>query len=190
MCQTWIICEIGRIQIWDLFLALKFVSLSNLIPQSFSVPRLSFLRLSTSTRSIGFEIWTLPPFLPVSSMWSIASKPSMSLVTWAALIWKRPSEVTFCHSNTWGSSILLNNQSPYIVIWNNFVTTTYLVHQRPHFHLKMLLDHHGLEGIFKIQTFDWKLLLLILKVPAKRTPSIVKGNKSLSLVWSKWWSPE
>ena len=74
----------------------------------------------------------------------------------------------------------------HIVIWNNFVTTTYLVHQRPHFHLKMLLDHHGLEGIFKIQTFDWNLLLLILKVTAKRTPSIVKGNKSLSLVWSKW----
>ena len=34
-------------------------------------------------------------------------------VTWAALIWTRLSEVTFCHSNTWGSSILLNNQSPY-----------------------------------------------------------------------------
>ena len=38
------------------------------LSQSFSVPGLSFLCLSTSTStsSIGFVIWTLSPFLPVS----------------------------------------------------------------------------------------------------------------------------
>ena len=36
------------------------------LSQSFSVPGLSFLCLSTSSLSIGFVIWTLSPFLPVS----------------------------------------------------------------------------------------------------------------------------
>ena len=35
------------------------------LSQSFSVPGLSFLCLSTSTLSIGFVIWSLFPFLPV-----------------------------------------------------------------------------------------------------------------------------
>ena len=37
----------------------------------------------------------------------------------------------------------------HIVIWNNFVTTIYLVHQRPHFLLKILLDHRRLGGSSK-----------------------------------------
>ena len=54
----------------------------------------------------------------------------------------------------------------HIVIWNYFLTAIYFVHQRPHFFLKILLDHQRLGGS---STFIWDLLL-----PTSRQPLI--GN--------------
>ena len=63
----------------------------------------------------------------------------------------------------------------HIVIWNNFVTAIYLLHQRPHFLLKILLDHRRLGGSSKsLHSFEtsccwyqkWLLIASLHNAPA------------------------
>ena len=99
-------------------------------------------------------IWHFPTFCQsVSSMWSVASKPSIPRSREQR--WSDQNHQRWRHHPR-----LLDNQSHYshlklpfvirtlgnhqyfwiihihIVIWNNFVTAIYVVHQRPHFLLK------------------------------------------------------
>ena len=102
----------------------------------------------------------------VSSMWSMASKPSMPrsreqrwseqdhqrwryhrrLLDYQSLDSHLKLPFVIC---TLGDHQYLWIIKVHIVIWNNSVTAIYLVHQRPHVLLKTLLDHWIVGGSSK-----------------------------------------
>ena len=69
----------------------------------------------------------------------------------------------------------MNNISPGIIFQKEF-------HEYQHFHIKPIYCNTSNEWKFGMLTTLRHLLYLCW------TPSIVKGNKSLNLVWSKWGS--
>ena len=152
------------------------------LSRSFSVPGLSFLCLSTSTLSIGFVIWTPFPFLPVSMHRSSEQRWSEQdhqrwryhrrLLDYQSHDSHLKLPFVIC---TLGDHQYLWIIKVHIVIWNNFVTAIYLLHQRPHFLLKILLDHRRLGGSSKsLHSFEtsccwyqkWLLIASLHNAPA------------------------